>query len=321
MVAKRLVLAALAALGAFGAYGEARSLRWPSKPIRWIVPFPAGGPADIIARTVADKLGERIGQPNAIENRPGARGNLGHRAAARSASDGHTLLFVVPAILTNRLYMKTGVDPFVDLAPIIHLDNAPLILLVNAPFPVHSVPELISAIRARPAQVRCGASGAIPELACDMLRIFAQTDMRIVSFKGHAAALNALMDGKIDLVFEMITMAAGAVKTGRVRALAYTGRKPSPMVLADLPTMVEAVPGFDLPTWHGVMAPRHTPRDLIARINREINGVLQDPDVRNRLEQSGLEVTGGPPEAFEAVLRRDFARYQKLLSEAGIKPR
>ena len=293
---------------------------WPSKPIRWIVPFPPGGPADVVTRLVSSKLAERTGQPGVVENRAGAGGNVGHEAAAKAQADGYTVLFVVPAIITNPFFLKASVDPFKELAPVIHLDSASMVLLTSPTFPAGSVSEVIALARAKPGSVSCAASGALPQVGCEMLRSYAGSDMIMVQYKGNAPALNAVMGGEVNLLFDLVNTAQGQVKSGRVRAIASTNAKRGIGPFGDLPVISETIPDFELVTWHGVMVPAATPGDIVQKLNREIQWVLEQPDIRKRFSDGGLDITGGTPETFEAILRREYAKYGKILAGAGIKP-
>src|SRR5262245_30182360 len=293
---------------------------WPSRPVRWLVPFAPGGPADVVARIVAAGLQERTGQPNVVENQAGASGNIAHAAASKAAPDGHTVVFVVPSVITNPIYMKAALDPFRDLAPLIHLDNASMVLVAHPSFPPKSTAEVLDYIRANPGKVNCGASGALPSVGCELLRAHAGADLQMVMYKGNAPALNALMGGEIQLLFDVVNIAVGHVKSGRVRAIASTAPRRGIGLLGDLPVMSEAIGGFELVTWHGVMTAPGTPRALLDRVNRELNAVLQLPDVKQRLESTGLQITGGRPEDFAAILKRDFDKYSAALSAAGVKP-
>lgn len=173
------------------------SQEWPSKPVRWLVPFAPGGPADVVARIVAAGLAERTGQPNPVENQAGASGNIAHAAASKAAPDGHTLVFVVPAVITNPFYLKAAVDPFRDLAPVVHLDNASMVLIAHPAFPPATLAEVLAYVKANPGKATCGASGALPSVGCELLRAHAGADMLMVMYKGNAPALNALMGGEI----------------------------------------------------------------------------------------------------------------------------
>jgi tripartite-type tricarboxylate transporter receptor subunit TctC len=311
------MLLAAALLAASAAQAQSA---WPSKPIHWIVPFPPGGPADVVTRIVSSKLAERVGQPGIVENRAGAGGNVGHEAAAKSPADGTTVLFVVPAIITNPFFLKASIDPFKELAPVIHLDSAWMVLLSNPAFPARTVAEVIAQARARPGAVSCAASGALPQVGCEMLRSSARADMIMVQYKGNAPALNAVMGGEVNLLFDLVNTSQGPVKAGRVRAIATTSARRGAGPLGDLPAVSETIPDFELVTWHGVMVPAATPGEIVRKLNREIQWVLEQPDIRKRFADGGLEITGGTPEAFEALLKRDYAKYGKILAGAGIKP-
>ncbi len=313
---KRLIVSLLL-LAAMPVY--AQNAAWPAKPVRWLVPFPPGGPADVVARLVAAGLAERTGQPNVVENHPGASGNIAHAVAAKAEPDGYTLLFVVPSVITNPFYMKSAIDPFRDLAPVIHLDSASMILVARPGFPAATTADLLAYIRAHPGKATCGASGALPSVACELLRKEARADVLMVMYKGNAPAMNAVMAGEIDLLFDVVNIAAGQVKAGRVGAIASTAPRRGGL-LPDLPVMAETLPGFELVTWHGVMTAPGTPPGLVARINRELNAVLQRPEIRSRMENSGLQVSGGPPEAFGGILRRDYDKYGTALRSAGVQP-
>jgi tripartite-type tricarboxylate transporter receptor subunit TctC len=298
----------------------AQAQEWPTKPIRWLVPFAPGGPADVVARIVAAGLAERTGQPNVVENQPGAGGNIAHAAASKSAPDGHTLVFVVPSVITNPFYMKAAVDPFRELAPVIHLDNASMVLIAHPGFPPATLADVLAEIKAHPGRVTCGASGALPSVGCEVLRTHAGADLLMVMYKGNAPALNALMAGEINLLFDVVNIAVGHIKSGRVRAIASTAPTRGAGALGDIPVMAETIPGFELVTWHGVMLAPSTPRPLLERVNRELNAVLQRADVHERFANSGLQITGGAPEEFAAILRRDYDKYGMALRSAGVKP-
>ena len=301
-------------LVSFGAQAQ----DWPTKPIRWLVPFAPGGPADVVARIVAAALSDRTGQPNVVENQPGAGGNIAHAAASKSAPDGHTLVFVVPSVITNPFYMRAAVDPFQDLAPVIHLDNASMVLIANPAFPPATLADVLAEIKAHPGRVTCGASGALPSVGCELLRAHAGAELLMVMYKGNAPALQALMAGEINLLFDVVNIAIGHIKSGRVRAIASTAPKRG--ALGDIPVMAETIPGFELVTWHGVMMSPATPKLLVERVNRELNAVLQRDDVRERFANSQLQITGGAPEDFAAILRRDYDKYGAALRSAGVKP-
>ncbi|HWI36101.1 MAG TPA: tripartite tricarboxylate transporter substrate binding protein [Burkholderiales bacterium] len=307
-------------LAAFAMCAHAQAPAWPAKPIRWLVPFAPGGPADVVARIVAAGLAERTGQPNIVENQAGAGGNIAHAAASKSAPDGYTLVFVVPSVITNPFYFKASVDPFRELAPVIHLDTASMVLLAHPSFPASTVADVLAQIRQKPGSVTCGASGALPSVGCELLRAHAGADLLMVMYKGNGPALNALMGGEINLLFDVVNIAAGHVKSGRLRGIASTAPRRGIGPLGDLPVMAETIPGFELVTWHGVMMSPATPRALVQHVNRELNAVLERADVRERFAASGLQIAGGSPDGFAAVLRRDYDKYGAALRSAGVKP-
>ena len=307
-------------LAAFALCAHAQEPAWPTKPVRWLVPFAPGGPADVVTRIVAAGLAERSGQPNVVENQAGAGGNIAHAAASKSAPDGHTVVFVVPSVITNPFYIKASVDPFRDLAPVIHLDNASMVLLAHPSFAAANVAEVLAQIKANPGKVTCGASGALPSVGCELLRAHAGADLLMVMYKGNGPALNALMGGEINLLFDVVNIAVGHVKSGRLRGLASTAPRRGVGPLGELPVMSETIPGFELVTWHGIMMSPATPRPLLERVNRELNAVLQRTDVRERFASSGLQITGGSPDYFANVLRIDYEKYGAALRAAGVKP-
>ena len=316
--ALRILILLVSALASTGVIGQEPA--WPTKPIRWLVPFAPGGPADVVARILAAGLGERTGQPNVVENQPGAQGNIAHAAASKSAPDGHTVLFVVPSVITNPFYLKATIDPFRDLAPVVHLDIASMVLIAHPAFPPATMADVLAFIKANPGKVSCGASGALPSVGCELLRAHAGAEVLMVLYKGNGPALNGLMGGEINLLFDVVNIAAGHVKSGKVRAIASTAPKRGVGPLGELPVMAETIPGFELVTWHGMMVAPGTPPSLLARLNREFNAVLQHPEVRQRMENSGLQITGGAPEDFAAILKRDYDKYGAALRAAGVRP-
>src|SRR5438552_634417 len=243
MNARHLTAVFVAATTFAGTLAQAQTA-WPSKPIRWIVPFPPGGPADVVTRLLSAKLAERVAQPAIVENRGGAGGNVGHEAAARAAPEGYTVAFVVPAIITNPFFLKASIDPFRELAPVIHLDSASMVLLTHPAFPANTVAELISRARAKPGSVSCASSGALPQVGCEMLRIHAGAEMIMVQYKGNAPALNALMGGEVNLLFDVVNVAQVQVKSGRVRAIASTNPKRGIGPCGELPVLAGTLLGF-----------------------------------------------------------------------------
>jgi tripartite-type tricarboxylate transporter receptor subunit TctC len=322
-------LASLAAAGALAAgipagpavvqAAEPPAADYPSRPVRWIVPFSPGGPTDVVARVVGQKLAERLRQPVLIENRPGAGGNVGTELVARGPADGGTILMVIPGLVTNPYFMRSSVDP-AALEPVIQLTRLALVLLASPRFAPATIPELIAAIKASPGRVSCGASGALPTVGCALLHAHAGAEVLLVQYKGNAPALKALISGEIDLLFDVANTALPQVKAGRVRALASGALERTAGPFAGLPLLSDALSGFDLVSWQGVMVARHTPPAIVARLHEALAATLADTDVRQRLSESGLELAGGSAEAFGEIVRRDALRYGKILTEAGIRP-
>lgn len=311
------ILAALLAIVACAAQGQ--SPAFPSKPIRWVVPFAPGGPVDVVARLLAPKLAERLGQPVIIENRPGAGGNIGAEVVMKAPPDGHTLLYVVPFLVTNPYFLKGSHDPR-ELAPVIHLTNNTMLLLASNAFAPKTASEVIAHIRSNPGAVSCGSSGALPTVVCELLRSHARTDMIMVRYKGNAPALNALMSGEINLLADAANTAGQQIKNGRVRAIASLNTKRGGTQFPDLPTVSEIIPGFEFLAWHGVMAPKATPGDIVLWVNREFSAVLALPEVRQRLTDTGFEIVASSPEAFAERIRHDYEIYGNVAKDAGIKP-
>ena len=293
---------------------------FPTKPIRWIVPFPPGGPTDVVARLVGQRLGDRLQQPVVIENRAGAFGNIGLEAAARAAPDGHTIVLGPTTMVLNALLHKLDFDPLTELAPVSQLTRLDLVLLASADFPPRTVPEVLAAARTKPGTLTCGWGAAFPQLGCELLKIRGNAPITTIPYKGNGPAMSALVSGQINLLFDSPNTALPQVKANRIRAIATTNSTRGTRPLGHLPTVSETLPGFELPGWFGVLAPAATPRAIIMRLNREIAAVLEEEEVRRRLIDGGFEIAGGFPEEFAAVIRRDHARYSQIIREAGIRP-
>jgi tripartite-type tricarboxylate transporter receptor subunit TctC len=294
---------------------------FPSKPIRWIVPFPPGGPTDVVARIIGQRLGEHLKQPVLVENRPGAFGNIGLEAAARAAPDGHTIVHGTTNVpLTAALYHRLRFDPLTELTAVAPLTTTAFVLLASADFPATTIPEVLAAAKAKPGMVTCGWGAPLFQLACELLKVQGKVEIRAVPYKGNAPAMTDLISGRIKLLFDAPNTALPQVKANRVRAIATTGPRRAEAPLHDLPAVSETLAGFELLGWQGVLAPAGTPREIVNRLNREIGGVLAEEEVRKRLTDSGLEVAPGSPEALTEMLRQDYAKFSKIIRDAGIKP-
>lgn len=316
-----LILSA-AAMTAFPAALRAAVDDYPNRPIRLIVPLAPGGPSDILARIVAQKLGANLRQTVIVDNRPGAGGSLGTDIAAKATPDGYTIVLASSSYSINAtLYPKLPYDTLKDLTGVTMIERAPYIFAVHPSMPVKSMKELIALARARPGELNyaSGGSGTGPQLAMEIFKAQEKLDIVHVPYKGGGPAMNAVMAGQVPMLF--INMVAGLpqVKAGRLRALAVSQIKRSPAA-PEIPTMDESgVPGFDEGGHHGILAPAATPHAIIARLNREIVKVLHEPDVESRLAAEGAEVVGDTPEEFNAIIRADVDKFGKVIRHLGLR--
>jgi tripartite-type tricarboxylate transporter receptor subunit TctC len=313
---------ALAALLAATAPRAAADV-YPSRPIRFVVAFPPGGGTDIIARTVAQKLAERIAQQVVVDNRPGAGGNIGTDIVAKSAPDGYTLLMgsAGPLAINASLFKTLPFDPIRDLAPVTLAASTPNVLVVHPSLKVSTVKELIELAKAEPGQINFASSGfgTPAQLAGELFNSMAHVKLVHVPYKGASPALADLLGGQVQVMFSTMPPALPHVKDGKLRALAVTSLKRSPAA-PDLPTLDEsALPGFEASTWHGVVLPAGTPSEIIARLNREIVAILHLPEVVERLSSQGAEALGSTPEEFAAYIRSETAKWARVVRESGAK--
>jgi len=296
---------------------------YPTGPVKLIVPFPPGGSVDIVARAVATRLSDSLGKPVVVDNRAGASGNIGAGIAAKSPADGHTLFMSSSGVLAANmhLYKKPGFDTFKDFAPVIRLVNQPNILMVHPTLPVKSVQDLIALAKAKPGEVSMGSAGVGTgqDIAAKQFEAATGALFLHVPYKGGAPALNDLMGGQINAMFETSPTALPYVKADKLRALAITTAKRSPL-LPDLPTVAEAgVPGYESVTWIGLVAPAGTPKSVIDRINADLNQALAS-DLGKQFAELSLDPIGGTPEAMGEVIRQDADMYGKIIKDAGIEP-
>jgi tripartite-type tricarboxylate transporter receptor subunit TctC len=296
---------------------------FPAKSVRIVVPFPAGGPTDIVARAMAQKMTEGFGQTVLVENRPGAGGALGSEAVAKSPADGHTLLMgtigglaVAMSLLPNR-----GYDTLRDFAPITQAVNVTNILVVHPSVPARSVKDLLALARARPGKLNYASSGngTVTHLAGELLKLMGKVDIVHVPYKGGAPALTALMGGETDMSYENALIIVPQIKAGKVRALAITGAKRSAL-LPDLPIIGETLPGYSASGWYGLVAPAATPRDALAKLNAAAVRALRAPDVAERLSSQGAEPVGSSAEEWGAFIRSEIEKWAKVVKAAGMKP-
>jgi len=312
----------LAALGLAVAGAGAVAQPYPSKPIRFVVATAAGGASDIVARTLAERMQEGLGQPIVVEAKPGANGNLAAEYVAKSAPDGYTMMMGTIGVMAINpsMYRKVAFDPLTDFVPVAPLVSFANILVVRPDLPVKNVEELIEYARANPGRLRYGSpgSGGSPHMAMVVFGQMNNLDIVHVPYKGAAAALNDLLGGHIDMAFSDPLVTTPQVNAGRVRALAVSG--PQRLESApDIPTVAEAgVPGYAVVGWLGIVVPAGTPPDRIARLNAEANKALANPGVRKRLIDNGALITPGTPEDFDKLVRSEYQRWKKVVSDSKL---
>jgi tripartite-type tricarboxylate transporter receptor subunit TctC len=321
-VSQAAALYALGMAAAACAQQPAREAAYPDKPIRFVVPYNPGGTPDIQGRMLGEKLRQRLGQPVLVENRPGANGSIGMGLVARAPADGYTLIVttVGPWTVNPHLY-DLPYDVLNDFAPIIHATASPAILAVHPSIPARSVRDLIALARQRPGELDYGSAGigGFGHICGALFEQMANVQMTHVPFKGAVAAVTDLVAGRLPVSFNVAAVTLPHVKAGRVHALAVTGRTRL-AVAPDLPPIAEAgIPGYENTSWVGFGAPARTPAAIVERLNRELEAILQMPDVREMLNSQGTVVAGGSPARFREYLQLEYAKYGKLVKAAGIR--
>ena len=295
---------------------------YPSKPVRIIVGFAAGGATDIVGRIVAQKLGEAGGGSFIVENRPGASATIAADLVAKSPPDGYTLMI---AATTSHSVMpgltKLAYDPLRDFSPVSQLATSPLLLALHPSLPLRSINDLIKLAKARPGQLSFGAggTGTPPHMAGELFKQMAGVNMLYVPYKGEAPAITDMIGGQISMVFANVISVIPYVKSGRLRGVAVTSLQRI-TTLAEFPTVAESgLPGFDVASWYGLVGPAGMPADVVSKLNADIVRALNQPDVKTRLLEQGLFVQSGPPDALAALLRSELAKWAKVIKAAGTK--
>jgi tripartite-type tricarboxylate transporter receptor subunit TctC len=295
---------------------------YPVRPVRVVVPFSAGGPNDIIARLVAQKLSEALGQQFVVDNRPGAGGNLGTDSVAKAPPDGYTLLSAGPgSLIMNPLLNKVPYDTARDFAPVSLMASAPNVLVVHPSVPATSVKELIELARAQPGRLNYASAGtgSSAHFAVALFAAMARVELAHVPYRGTGPGINDLVGGQVQLAIFGIPPVLPHVKTGRLRALAVTGKRRS-SELPEVPTVDEAgVPGYEMNPWYGLLAPAGTPRAIVARLGSEVSKIVRAVEMREKLAAQGAEPAGGTPEDYAAVIQSDTAMWTRVIKETGIK--
>lgn len=296
---------------------------YPAKPIKLVIPFPPGGPLDLTGRAIGQKLQEAWGQPVVVENRPGAGGNIGADAVAKSAPDGYTL--VMGALSTHavnpHLFAKMPYDALKDFAPITLVAITPNVLVVNPAVPANSVQELVALARASPGKLSfaSGSNGSAGHLAGELFKTLAGIDIVHVPYKGGAPAMQDLLGGQVQFMFDNLANSMAQMKAGKLKAFAVTTARRSALA-PELPTMAEVgVTGFDISTWYGIMAPANTPSDIVRKLNAEIVKILGSEDMREKLKVQGAEPAPTSPEEFAAFIRAEWTKYAKIVKDSGAK--
>jgi len=294
---------------------------YPTKPVKFIVAYPPGGPTDILARMLSPKLQAGLGQPFLVESRPGAGGNVGTDFVAKSPPDGYTILLSAsgPLAINVTLYKSLPFDPLKDLTPVIHVASVPLVLVVHPSVPAQTVRELIALLKGKPDAYSFSSAGnGTPQhLSAELFQTMAGVKMVHVPYKGSAPAINDLVGGQVLIAFESMVAVLPQVKGGRLRALATTGTRRSSL-LPDVPTVAEAgVPGYVSIAWYGVVAPGGTPKAIVDRLNAEIAKALDTPELKQRLAELGSDPVHGTPEQFGAFIKSETVRWGKVVKESG----
>lgn len=302
--------------------GESFGQSYPSQPIRFIVPYAAGGGVDLIARAIAPRLSERLGQPVVIDNRGGAGGNIGTELAAKTEPNGYTLVMGAAALAINAsLYRKLPFDPAKDFAPIALIAATPNILAVHPVVPAKSVKDLIRLAKAKPGTLNYASAGngTTSHLAGELLKTMAGIDIVHIPYKGTSPAVVALLSGEAAIMLAPALTLMGHIKANRVRGLAVTGAKRSPAI-PELPTVAESgVPGFEARQWYGVLAPAGTPKPIVTRLNDEVVKIVQSPEVTKRFLSEGSEPIGSTPEEFDRYIKAEIAKWAKVVQASGAR--
>jgi len=315
----RILVLAAAFVAAGAAWGQDG---FPSKPIRMISPFPAGGSVDLVARMIAAKLPEFIGQQVVVENRSGASGNIGTEAVARAAPDGYTLLVnTIPFVANAFLYSKLPYDPLTDFVPLMQISASPSLLAVHPSVPARSVKELLALARSRPGELNYGSAGPAtnPHIAGELFNLSGKVNIQAVHFKGGGPAIIAAISGEVGILFTNFAETSEFAKAGRLRALGVSGAKRM-QTMPEVPTIAEAgLPGYEFTTWHGMWAPKNTPRTIVALLNDRIRKTLTAPDQQKRFQARGLDVIASSPEEFAAHVLSEHRKWGRVIKERGMK--
>ncbi len=315
----RLVLAACVVFSASGT-AAADAARFPSHAIRFIVPVPPGGGVDLLARVLGQKMATSLGVPVVIENKPGASAIVGTEALAKSAPDGHTIMMGYSAHATNPILQKVPYDTEKDFVAVAFVGYIPLVLVTNPAFPANSVKDIIAMAKAHPGELQyaSGGAGAGAHLSGELLKYMANVNIVHVPYKGNAPALSDVLAGHVPFMFDTLPTSLPHIKAGKLKPLAVTTEKRTPLA-PDIPTMIEqGMPGFVISAWYMVFAPAGTPKDVVDKLNAAINKAIKDPELEKNMTAQGIELVGGTPEEAQKFLASEMVRWREVIREKGI---
>ena len=320
-LARGCIGAGLALAAMLAALPQADAQDYPSRPVKIIVPFPAGGTADVMPRVIGEWLSRKWGQPVVVENRTGAAGNIGAEAVAKAEPDGYTLLSAPPPplVINQNLYPKLGFDPS-EFVPIVIMGRVPNALVVNPKLPLNSVAEVIAYAKANPGKLTSATqgNGTTSHLTSELFQMMADVKFQHVPYRGSAPALTDLVAGSVDLMFDNLGVSLPLVKGGQLKLLGVATPKRMAS-LPDVPTIAETLPGFELAAWFAIVAPPKTPQAVVDKINADVNEALRQSDIVQRLTQLSAEPIGGTPQATAAYMREEIERWHKVIKAANVK--
>ena len=319
--AANLFLISVLSCAASGVAAADAAAGYPSRPIRFIAPFVAGGPSDTLSRLLAQKMTESWGQTVVVDNRGSAGGIVGFELGAKAPPDGYTLLLANGAGLTINpsVYLKLPYDPYKDFQPITQITSGAYYMVINPSVPAKSVKEFIALAKAKPGQLNFAATGTNNLLAAELFSYMAGIKMVAVNYKGTGQAVGAVVSGEVQMFVMSPLIAIPQIKAGKLRAIGLTGLKRSP-VLPDVPTIAESLPGYENITWHSVVVPAKTPKPIVAKLSKELMRILRQPDVQERFSTQGLDAVGSTPEELATLIKKEQVEYAKLVKQIGLKP-
>jgi tripartite-type tricarboxylate transporter receptor subunit TctC len=317
----KAALLTAAALLACAAVPHAQGQKYPTKPIRLIAPFAPGGGTDILSRVLSIPVGESLGQPVVVDNRPGAGGSVGAEITARAEPDGYTLIMVSSSYSANAAFHKSSFDPVTGIQPVVLVGTTGLVMTVHPSVPAKSVKELIAYAKANPGKMNYATvgPGSVTHLAHEQLKLLAGIDIVHVPYKGGGPALAATVGGEAQLTMISMVPTIPHLRAGRLRALGVTTPKRMPQ-MPELPSIGDTVPGFEVVHWYGIWGPKGLPAPIVARWNKEAARVLLSPEMKRQMQGEGLEPGGGPPEEFHKFIRRDVEKWRRVIKEGKVRP-